>query len=492
MSKKVIIVGWDGATFKVLEPLIDKGLLPNLAALKKAGTFGVLESVLPTLTPTAWATFATGKNPGRHGCYDWFKNEGSLKKRKLVSSNDIEGETFYELLERAGKKPILINLPLSSPSRVRDGIVVSSFLAGEEVSVHPPELVEGIKEFADFRPFFKAYEEYRSEEEFVADVRAIAQSRFALAKRLFEEEWDLFFCLFSASDWIQHKIPSVVEGNLSESALELFKDLDRYLGYFVKNLPGGGALFLISDHGFKVYEGEFAVNRWLEEEGYLVRRAGDNPTERQRFRDAGESFPGKFRWGYFLLGRSAFLYTAVGLFARALSRFFPVPFLKRLGRLGLEVDPFRTIAYSPPGTSGEIYLNRRGVFEDGLLSESRAEEVKEEIVTKLGEEFSSRKRGKRWKVYAREDLYGEDCLKSCPDIILEPLTFFASSGFQHELLSLGKRAEHDRKGVFFARGPRLPQGVKVEGVRLEDIAPTILKEFGISSSEEMEGKPLDF
>lgn len=488
MSKKVVVIGWDGATFKVLDSLLKKGLMPNLAKLKKEGAHGKLESVLPTLTLTAWATFATGKNPGHHGCYDWFKNEGSLKRRELITSADIKGETFYEALERLDKRSVLINLPLSFPPRIKKGTMVSSFLAGEGFSVHPSDLQEKIEEFKDYRPFFKAYEEYRDEEEFISDVRAIAKSRFLLAKRLFKEDWDLFFCLFSASDWVQHKIPGVLKGQLESSVLALFQELDGYLGYFMENLPKEGVLFLISDHGFKIYKGEFLINSWLEKEGYLIQRVGDNPSERQRFRAAAKDFPGIFRWGYSLLGRSAPLYVLVGLLARVISRFLPHRFLGRLGGLGLEMDPPRTAAYSPPGTSGEIYLNRRGVFEDGSLDGGQAEEVKKEIAGKLRQLKDPLTQGRTFQnVYTKEELYGKDCLADCPDMILESSDFIVSSDFGRDCFISQEVPNHDREGILFAFDPGIKKRAKVRGARLEDLGPTILHLLEAPLSEEMDG-----
>ncbi|HEM60884.1 MAG TPA: phosphodiesterase, partial [Chloroflexi bacterium] len=55
MEDKVIVIGLDGATFTILDPLLEKGLLPNLAGLIEEGSRGILSSTLPPMTAPAWA-----------------------------------------------------------------------------------------------------------------------------------------------------------------------------------------------------------------------------------------------------------------------------------------------------------------------------------------------------------------------------------------------------------------------------------------------------
>jgi len=70
-KKKMVVIGIDGATFDVIDPMVERGELPNLATLMKEGCRGELESTFPPITHTAWSTFSTGKNPGKHGVFDF-------------------------------------------------------------------------------------------------------------------------------------------------------------------------------------------------------------------------------------------------------------------------------------------------------------------------------------------------------------------------------------------------------------------------------------
>ena len=66
-TRKVFILGLDGATFDIMEPLMEKGELPNIASIVGEGVYAYLNSTVLPHSPSAWTTFATGKNPGKHG-----------------------------------------------------------------------------------------------------------------------------------------------------------------------------------------------------------------------------------------------------------------------------------------------------------------------------------------------------------------------------------------------------------------------------------------
>ena len=63
--KKLIIIGLDGATYKLIDPLIQQKKLRNIARIKDKGFYGTLESTIPPITAPAWLSMITGKNPGK-------------------------------------------------------------------------------------------------------------------------------------------------------------------------------------------------------------------------------------------------------------------------------------------------------------------------------------------------------------------------------------------------------------------------------------------
>jgi predicted AlkP superfamily phosphohydrolase/phosphomutase len=65
-SEKVLVIGLDGATFDLMKPWAAEGYLPTLAGLMEEGAHAPLRSVMQPISPQAWSSFLTGKNPGKH------------------------------------------------------------------------------------------------------------------------------------------------------------------------------------------------------------------------------------------------------------------------------------------------------------------------------------------------------------------------------------------------------------------------------------------
>ena len=86
MRYRTLILGLDGATFDVIDPLVEAGDLPNLAALIERGARGTLRSTTHPLTPLAWTTMATGVNAGRHGIWDFSERDETGYALRLVKS----------------------------------------------------------------------------------------------------------------------------------------------------------------------------------------------------------------------------------------------------------------------------------------------------------------------------------------------------------------------------------------------------------------------
>ncbi|HET6372885.1 MAG TPA: alkaline phosphatase family protein [Candidatus Polarisedimenticolia bacterium] len=70
---KVVIIGFDGADARLTEQYIEEGKLPNLKSLRESGSYARLMPTNPPQTPVSWSAFATGKNPGKTGIFDFLK-----------------------------------------------------------------------------------------------------------------------------------------------------------------------------------------------------------------------------------------------------------------------------------------------------------------------------------------------------------------------------------------------------------------------------------
>ena len=113
--KNVFLIGWDGATFDIIEPLIAQGRLPNIASLMQSGAWGRLESTIPPLTPVAWTSISTGVNPGKHGIYDAIIYHPEGKKTSLVNSTLRKVKPIWSILSERGYHVGVLNVPVTYP-----------------------------------------------------------------------------------------------------------------------------------------------------------------------------------------------------------------------------------------------------------------------------------------------------------------------------------------------------------------------------------------
>ena len=140
---KVLVIGLDGATFDVVRPAIDRGLMPHLARLIEQGASGLLHSTVPAMSPPAWTSMITGMNPGKHGIYDFVRRQPGSYRLQTMRSDFYAYQTMFDYLSSLGRRVAAINIPLTYPPRPVNGVMVSGLGAPPRGQfVYPPELRE--------------------------------------------------------------------------------------------------------------------------------------------------------------------------------------------------------------------------------------------------------------------------------------------------------------------------------------------------------------
>src|SRR5262249_18343803 len=119
MIAGTLLIGLDGATFSILDPMMDEGVMPNLKNIIASGARAELGSVIPALTPPAWTSLMTGRSPGNHGIFDFLRFELRSGERQLrvLDSGDVACETIWSMAGRQGLKTTVLNFPLTFPAR---------------------------------------------------------------------------------------------------------------------------------------------------------------------------------------------------------------------------------------------------------------------------------------------------------------------------------------------------------------------------------------
>ena len=496
-SASVVIFGLDGATFDLIDPLVDAGVMPNLASLLDETASGTLRSTTPPLTGPAWTSFATGVHPGKHGIFDFTTFGNSLTDVSAATASDIAVETFYERIVDAGGTPVLVNLPMSYPPQV-DTPVLTSLLTQGDRMVFPKELRELEDEFGKYRvsPGGEA-EDMGGSLPYVDDLIEVERIRFNWSQKLFDtEEWDVFFHLVSATDWIQHElydemVSDVGSGNLSPAArraVEGYEKFDEQIGWFREQLSEDDYFVLLSDHGFRTYHSMFYLNGWLKQNGYLtVDEGGDAsvaPSKKaQETRGRGEDdgaidLSGVAR----TVSRYPKLFDAADWLYQRVAGLLPVEADLTYG----DIDP----ANSRAKGWGGIYVNDTERFDDGIVPPEERDRIAEEIAEELADVIDPKTDETVFEtVRLGSEVYDGVEADDAPDVVVNSTTHQVDNVMTDVVFRRQNHNGHAPNGIYAIEGPSVT--VSGSAADIVDIAPTVLSLLDIGVPSDMDGTVLD-
>ncbi len=496
MKKKTVVLGLDGATWKLLKPYAEAGYMPTIKKLLRQGVHGELESTMPAMTAPAWTTFATGKHPGHHGVFDFMLPTKTLGEMKFATSQDIRDKTLYEILSDNGYTPILINLPTTWPPKRDDIITITSLLTQGDEWIYPASLKDEFPELANYR--LTPDESLRvtaRRDEYIVDLLAHLEEQMAAVKRLFTEKpWDFFFYLFSHTDWISHLAYTELEEKHEKKALEIFKRVDQHLGWFVDNLPPDTNLILLSDHGFTAYKKVFYFNRWLEKEGYLKTNKDSDSMRGAATRRAKESDKITAKKKRVNIGTGLFkVLDAVPVlkplakwsYHQVVKKYLPIDLKVKVG-----IDYANTKVCFPKGsyiTNG--YINKDWVFKNGCVSREEYPKLVNELVEKIRNIKDPAGNPIVAKVMTRQEVYGGQAPDQAPDIFFELSDYWLIGNFNSSsLFDEEVENKHGKMGIFLATGPDFEDNASVDGLMMQDITPTLLHLLGLAVPEDCDGQ----
>jgi predicted AlkP superfamily phosphohydrolase/phosphomutase len=480
---RTLLLGLDGATFDVLDPYVDRGIMPFLGSLLARGARARLDSIVPALTPPAWTSLMTGKRPGRHGVFDFFQKEepGGIHFR-FASSQDVQSPTIWSLAGDAGRRVTSVNFPLMFPAPPVNGCVVPGGMMPWRqlrLGCHPPGLFDRLKalpgfnarEMLDMQLEVKAVEGCPDDEyaEYVELHITREQRWFDVARHLMREEpAELVGVLFDGVDKLQHLCwrfidpacrparPSGWEAAMIERCERYFRTLDGILADLVELAGPDATVVVASDHGFGATEDVFHVNTWLERRGLLA--WADEQAE-----DRGDG-------------------THMGF--------------AEVTRHVHAVDWSRTLAYAAtPSSQGINIVDRVPGGDEPLPADVRAR-VRAEIAVGLLEVRRPRDgRPLVAQVWTREEAFQGPHAEIGPDLSLLLADAGTVSILPSEAVVARRpqlRGHHRTDGVLIAAGPGIRAGVEVGARSIVDVAPLVLHRLGLAVPDDMDGEvPVD-
>ncbi len=516
---KVVVIGLDAATWTVIRPCMAEGKMPNLAKLMKAGVSGTLESILPPITPPAWTSFMTGKNPGKHGIFHFVETEYGGYAMKYANATSRRSPTVWKLLNNAGYSVGTMNIPFTYPPEPLNGFQISGMDTPSETSpfIHPPELREELVKHLggiqlDLR-FLGAMSTDERRNQVLAEMEQMDNQWTKAALYLLENHpQDVMMFVFMSIDTVQHYFWQHMDKGhflhdlklapkFGDAVRKVYERLDAAAGQIIDRLPPETTLFVVSDHGGgPVVDRTIFLNRYLAQLGLL------NYDEK--------TTSGIRRLGKKLL-RVSFSALRSTLTSRQKSRLAMLfPKIRQKSEMAYSsftsIDWSRTKAYcsevlaSPPS----IWINLKGVKPQGIVDPGDYDALVAFIIEKLAE-LKDPRSGKPVinRVYRRNEIFHGPFAHEGADLVLdwwsEDSLFSSQPSFPEDT---GKPAliirehrpsetsewggTHRLNGIVIGRGSGFKSGAEIANARLIDIAPTLLHLLGVPVPEDMDGKVL--
>jgi len=470
--------------------------MPNLDRLCKQGYRSNLRSTIPAITPTAWTSFATGMNPGKHGIYGFMAPHAAPGGYACPPARRdlIDQPSLWRRLSSIGQESIVLNVPMTYPAEpIKGSLVTGMFTPGlNEKCTYPASLRQELLR-NNCMPRFdlnliqgqtgregermqKALQEDAAE--FFADVNDMTDGLHEAAKYVINKTWQFFMVVFVGTDRVQHclydKVVSIGPGGRSRLAQRIrdyYAKVDNIIGDIVQRAGKETLCILMSDHGFGPCAGRFYLGRWLIEAGY----ARFQPRRLHSF------------------AKRVFEITGT---KRLVARRLPDRTVARVASSSYPLDWSKSKAFFAFGDG--IRINVRGREPLGIVAPgSEYEQLRAELRERLlvledlgGERLIS-------EVWFPEQIYKGKHLQWAPDLIVEAnkeRSYIFLKGQIHS----PKLAEslphypgnHRPEGIFLACGPAVKPNTNGREAQIIDVAPTIMWRLGLSVPADMDGQPI--
>jgi predicted AlkP superfamily phosphohydrolase/phosphomutase len=501
---RIIVLGLDGATFDIIDPMIEQGKLPNLKKMITNGSRGILNSVIPPYSPPAWMSMLTGKNPGKHGVFHFLKRKKQSYDLEVASFRDVNERNLFSILTKEGVGSGAMNIPLTyPPPRNVKGFFVSGIpVPPNSRSYAVPDKMNDTLEKAgyrvdlDFRGFDPNSED---EDDRWDDYQSLLERLIEIAKKrvdifldlMDKNDLPLLFFVISLTDRVQHYFWRFTDKNhpgYSEEGERRFGDAiqlaymvtDELIGRIIAKGGDETNYLVVSDHGAGPHYGDFYLNRWLEENEFLVRK----------------KIP---RW-VIKQGSLSNIFSRLGIgFVADLlpesvrSKKVNYPGKKRFPD-NADIIWSRTEAFA---SMYGIRINQRGREPAGIVEPGKPYQDVVNRIRKSLENLDNPLDGRKLltRCMTKEEVFTGPHLDGSPDLFLNlgDITVIPSESWMSNDICVPRKkcpssGTHRIEGVFIGKGPGILKGKDVGELRIEDIMPTLLYLFDIPLPKDLDGE----
>lgn len=501
-SSPVVLIGLDAASPDLIEKWIDDNTLPNLKRLRKRGSFVRIGSKEDLVIELPWVTFYTGVNQGKHGAYHylhWIPEKMSVER---VSKDILPIIPFWHKFESADPKTIIIDIPHNPMPEKLNGLEINGWDVHdllESRNSYPRDLLKTISK--SIKQPKRTIEQYKlfSTNELIGlknEILNEIESKIQLVKFLSKKtNWDLLMVVFSAPHISGHKfwdttnLESRDSGNdnmeLTNALKQIYIACDQALGRLLDLLPINATYLVCSLHGMGANQSRGIVLPEILEK--ILNKDSKSSSSKPNFLSSLRmKIPADFR--------------------HRIKEQLPIPLQDRLSafwRMGRMKSTKSSAFVLPYDYNAYVQVNLIGREKYGVVSPG---EEYENLINKISRGITSFRDADTDepivdKILRREELGLEgEYLEKFPDLTIRwKHTPAANHRALHSnkygtipwptpgRIPEGRSGEHRYQGFLIAVGEKFPPNAFLDGMRIVDLAPTILDLLGLKKLPEMEG-----
>lgn len=504
-KKKIMIIGLDGATFDIIDPLVNEGKLPNIAKIIKNGAKGNLTSTIPPITPAAWISLFTGKNPGAHGVFNFRTfdlSKYSGFNEEFVTSSWYAGQSIFDIFSENGYRVASIGAPMTYPPFKVNGVMVSSGaprMMIDESSVYPKEIINEIGKLEVPVKFGRRNRDY-----FKEYMTSNLQKHLSIANLLLEKEnYDLFMIVFGNTDWVAHQFWECCDNSFATYDKKIAEKhgkeienqyilVDKALGELLRYVDDDTLLFIISDHGNGAHPINCVnLNYWLKQKGLLHTNKDIKGLYSNHVNNAIKA-----------LRNYVSRYKNVHQF---LKKYVNQSVKEKISTLRLNINHIKwdaTKAYAIPimPMFDGIVINLKNKQPQGIVVPGNDyESLRHQLTDQLIDlEDPQTNRPVIKQIYRKEDIYHGKYLNNAPDLIVQYNEDYTGgtridgrlfSKIENYILD-NNSSSHRLEGILIVSGGHIKSDYKIRDAGIVDILPTILYIMGLPVFDDIDGKIL--
>jgi predicted AlkP superfamily phosphohydrolase/phosphomutase len=500
-TPRTVIIGVDGATFGLIEPLVQAGHLPALGSLMARGVFGPLQAWPNMNSAVAWSSMVTGYNPGQHGIFHFGEAPPQRgTKWRPITAGDRNRDPFWRLLSSAGQRVGVINVPMSYPADAVNGFMLAGMDAPGVHSpgfAHPRDLLDDLRhrgiDYVLDVPNLGVLSRRDPHRLPLAVQRMVDVRARTILSLMQTRQWDVLMAVFVGTDRMQHFFwpdgRAGVEDPDWAPIRSVYQQIDSFIMETLELAGANTTVLVVSDHGFgPAHAAPDCLNRLFARLGLLCYRQGSN-------RLTGRLLRSLLQYGRQIIPLR---------FQDPLARAFPGLWLRAVNEgvySSIEWSQTRVFA----ATFGRVFINLQGRQPEGTVSPEEYHLLRErvrDILLNLTDPDTGRRvvQAAHWA----EDLFHGPYLKQAPDLLIEwdeellGRSWCYRAGGRPVIIQAPERigyagrvtGSHRSQGVVIACGPQIKPGGTVFRATLYDIAPTILYLQGHPIPKDMDGRVL--